>query len=703
MNFTDRLKKAYSALRGSELPLPRPGTSLVALNLSPGEIDTTPRNTKNKQLDAFAGWVYSAATTLAIDIRTNPWWIWREKGERREDWEIVPPKKLPKLFSRPNSGQTWGDLLELTDLHLELCGEAFWHLITDMPGGKVDGIQSIYPQWVDEPIIEGGRFVGWWVQIPGRPRDRISTEDILFFRYQHPKEPLMGASPVEAAALSHDIDLYGRGYGATLLKNNAVPLVVVTSEQEFTPEQADQLAERWKDRHRRRPGEPAVLGKGSHAEKLGFSLKEIGMEFIDKMSRDQIFAVYGVPAAKRGLVDDHSRANADAVEYTYQRNSLRPRLLMIDEVINTYLIPRVFGKREAEKLYYESEDPVQEDKEFLLKKVEMLVGGGMATVNWGINKLGEDKLDDGEVYLVPSGTERVPAGMLDKPPPERGTKDPLERTARPAHIMDLRAELAELRFFRSQEPLERSLKSKVRAQFSREQKAVVKAFEEDRLRHLGDGDSVTAAIREWVQKRDWLDDVLGDSAEEWRDILRGAIGQGIREGWLLFEAESDKAVDFSVFNQKAGEFAGRLSAEHVTNIQDTTRDKVRDLLAKSLEEGATTNKISSRLRDLYDGFKGHRAETIARTETASSINWGKDQAAQESQRRLGLSLMKDWVDTLDDRTRESHRGVDSVRVGQPFVLPVSGVHLMHPGDPNAPPSETVRCRCTTAYYEEEND
>ena len=56
----------------------------------------------------------------------------------------------------------------------------------------------------------------------------------------------------------------------------------------------------------------------------------------------------------------------------------------------------------------------------------------------------------------------------------------------------------------------------------------------------------------------------------------------------------------------------------------------------------------------------------------------------------GANIMKQWDSTLDSRTRPSHQKVDGeiVDVEEKFS---NG--LMYPGDPNAPASEVVNCRC----------
>ena len=58
-------------------------------------------------------------------------------------------------------------------------------------------------------------------------------------------------------------------------------------------------------------------------------------------------------------------------------------------------------------------------------------------------------------------------------------------------------------------------------------------------------------------------------------------------------------------------------------------------------------------------------------------------------------LTNEWHTAKDERVRSSHRSMHGQQRGfdQPFVSG-SGHTLRFPGDPDAPASETVQCRCS---------
>lgn len=703
MKITDRIRQALT--RAAPLPLPRQGNEGVFTLRFPSEqIDLHPIKTTEQELSAFAGWVYAATTTISTDVGATPWGMFRGSEEEPEK---VPAADVPMLFRRPNDFMTFRDVLELTTLHLDLTGEAFWNLITAGPESEeVIGWQIVYPHWIDEPIVKDGRLTGWRVSIPnasGASTTTIPTRDMIFFRYPHPAEPLCGASPVEAFALSHDLDMQARGYGAGLLKNNAIPPLVITSEQTLNPRDAGLIGERWKDRHLRRPGEPAVLGKGATVQLLGLTLEQIGLESIDKMTRQQVFGSYGVPESKKGLVEDVNRANAESNERTYQKNVIWPRLDRIDICINTFIMPRVRG---LEQTLFRHENPIQEDKDFLLEKAEKMVKAGLITINQARRMLGEEEAIDGDVFLIPVNVERVPAGQLATPPP------PTEgAVTRGSHIFEPSPlfELAELRFLSRQDPLERRLISQFRRLFSQQQKDVVKAYlaNADRLQGRkyfkrwsevdpDPADPGAKAMSLPMITKDELDDAVDESQEEWLAVLAGGYAIGHEAGWSLVAESLDVAIDFDIIRARAAERAQRQAASQIAEVLSTTKARVQRIVALGVENGSSPTVIAGQIRKEFDVFKGARAATIARTESAASINWAFNETIKETQIRKQVRLEKFWITILDGLQRRDHDVAHRQRqpVDQPFR--VGNRAMQHPLDPAGGAAQVINCRCTMA-------
>lgn len=91
----------------------------------------------------------------------------------------------------------------------------------------------------------------------------------------------------------------------------------------------------------------------------------------------------------------------------------------------------------------------------------------------------------------------------------------------------------------------------------------------------------------------------------------------------------------------------------------------------------------------------YRSEVIARTEGLRAVSVARDEALTQAMDQTGIEperVVQEWVATRDSRTRDTHAsmGGQQRRRGEPFESP-SGATLRYPGDPSAPPSETINC------------
>jgi hypothetical protein len=86
---------------------------------------------------------------------------------------------------------------------------------------------------------------------------------------------------------------------------------------------------------------------------------------------------------------------------------------------------------------------------------------------------------------------------------------------------------------------------------------------------------------------------------------------------------------------------------------------------------------------------------VARTEVVSAANAG----AVHRMSMLGKDalLFKQWVATLDARTRPSHAAADGQVQERNGRFRVGAAYLEYPGDPLGPPGEVINCRCTIIF------
>lgn len=124
---------------------------------------------------------------------------------------------------------------------------------------------------------------------------------------------------------------------------------------------------------------------------------------------------------------------------------------------------------------------------------------------------------------------------------------------------------------------------------------------------------------------------------------------------------------------------------------------VSETLATSVSEGWTVHKtkreLSRRLitkRGKGEDLSPYRNRVRNMARTAATLNFNADELAALVEQGY---QEKEWVTQHDSRVRSSHVAADGqvVPVLSPFV--VGGYPMQVPGDPVAPLSETINCRC----------
>lgn len=120
---------------------------------------------------------------------------------------------------------------------------------------------------------------------------------------------------------------------------------------------------------------------------------------------------------------------------------------------------------------------------------------------------------------------------------------------------------------------------------------------------------------------------------------------------------------------------------------------VASALTQGVLQGDSVPHLARRLRQVTE--MDYRASIRnARTAITSAQNAGRLESFNQAVEK-GVIMKKQWLSTLDDRTRHSHALLDGEKVDldEPFIT-VGGNKLMYPADPNGEPEDVYNCRCT---------
>ncbi len=162
---------------------------------------------------------------------------------------------------------------------------------------------------------------------------------------------------------------------------------------------------------------------------------------------------------------------------------------------------------------------------------------------------------------------------------------------------------------------------------------------------------------------------------------------------LLFTAYDERVFDEWVKSKKS-----RISKPKVNTVKDIRWNKqlVASSIAKGVAIGMTVDEMSKSVTEVAD--KNKNASLIAAaTFILAAATSGKTDAHEYAQ-EIGIDMEKEWVSTLDEKTREAHRDLDGQRVDLDEPFKIDGVEIMEPRDENAPAYLIYNCRCELAYH-----
>lgn len=123
------------------------------------------------------------------------------------------------------------------------------------------------------------------------------------------------------------------------------------------------------------------------------------------------------------------------------------------------------------------------------------------------------------------------------------------------------------------------------------------------------------------------------------------------------------------------------------------KQQITASVTSSILQGKSIPKIANDLQSRMQDMNRTSAIRTARTAVTAAQNAGRLDTYRAAQ-DMGIKLKKQWLATLDGRTRHAHAMLDgqTVDIDKPFK--VDGYELMYPGDTSAPGYLVYNCRCT---------
>jgi hypothetical protein len=337
-------------------------------------------------------WIRAVHGRISSSIGETQWLLRRAD---QVDAPAITDNLLLRVLQSPNPLMSGAEFMKITQLCLDLVGDAFWLKARNGLRAPVQ-LLPIPPHWVIElPTPATGSFrvtFGSW-------HDTIPDSEIVWFHDPAPANPYRrGSGIVRAQADEIETAEYASKHAKQLFFNRATPEYVVMDEG--AGEEETQMHERaWMQRLQGywRWQKPYFTNRKLEIwQPQQMNLDNLTMVPLMKHERDVILQTTGVPPEQLGIVENSNRATIEGSNYVYESRVVRPRRVFLRDAINLRLAPEY-----DERLRLDFVDTVPEDKEHRLSTAAK-APHAVTVDEWrgwmGLPKLGGEL---GKAHLMP--------------------------------------------------------------------------------------------------------------------------------------------------------------------------------------------------------------------------------------------------------------------------------------------------------------
>ena len=586
-------------------------------------------------------WVHTVAHRIAHDVAAVPIELYRGKrdGARkglatrikgasgavrrsllsdaaaRGDLELVDSHPFLDTMARMNPALGSMASRSVTQLYLDLVGECFWVKERNLRDEPVE-YWPVPPHWMlDIPTAQTPLFRASY---QGWQRS-LKERDVLWIRDVDPENPYgRGSGLGTALGDEMDIDEASTKHLKNWFFNNAIPPVIVNLKG-LGDEETLRFKERLVQEHRGVDRAHQAFVSNSEemsVEMLGQTFKDQEISLLRQASRDIVVQVFNVPPEIVGIVENSNRATIDAADFLYSRGVISPRLDFLCSSL------QLEADEYDDGLVVGYVSPVPDDREF--KRVVMVALPSNFTVDEHRALVGAPALPNGagDALFEPAMPSAFGAPSLPTSP------IPAKRLTAgdPPWALDIATK------------------------------------REESTPNFGQLDNILEALR--------ADRMTSEVMPVWNQAL-GRWGSKV-----LTDLAGNQLV-FDLKNPLVANHLESFSSNKITGqIDETTRQTLRETLASGMQAGEGINKLQIRVADAFEQADKVRARLIARTEVCNSANFANVTAFKIS----GVVARKEWLTTRDGRARDTHAALDGAKipVDADFVT-IDGDSGQHPG------------------------
>ncbi len=667
-------------------------------------------------------WVRKAINVIANSIAPLPLKI------LRKDTELTTHPFLD-LLNYVNPIMSPADLWGQWVVDMMLGGEEGWEF-TKTGAGKFGEIFPRQPHTISI-VPERGRER--YYQVSGYRIDDGSGQNVyelppsefLLFKFYNPRNPWRGLAPISAIRMAIAIDQFAQAWSRLFFSKGARPDYAVITPEGVTESEREELekklatkfggAENW--------FKPVVLEQGvTDIKPLDFKPRDLEWVAQRELSRDEIGAIFGVPDEIMGYGRD-TYENFETAHWVLWSLTILPLCGMRDVTLTRWAQGNGL-LAEGETVATDISQVVALKKNLkdligIVKEIWMMGGTfneASAAVGLGIT------IEGGDVAYLPSGIQLAETVINPPPPPPQ---------LAPAPVAEDNIDVPEPEDEEADAPTpeeqaeEKPKRSRKGIPYGSPAHGIAFAKHEEKLteheRRLGR--VVARLLRE--QQTEVLEDLKQSKTFGEIPVIGGVWGKSPQsvannpfdmDKWMqtfretvrpilldvIVDAGTAALIDvagdvaFDVDNPTVTEFLALRNQRFAQRVNETTWNQLKASLTEALNNGESLLQMQERVDNVMGDRIRSSKETIARTEVNGALNGG----TIEGWRQSDVVEEKEWLSTLDDRTRGNdprdtfdHVAAHGERVGLEEFFVQTGEPLEFPGADGSA-ANVINCRCS---------
>jgi HK97 family phage portal protein len=351
--------------------------------------------------------------------------------------EVDRRHAMARLMRRPTfdarvgrSSYSWIPLIQATLISFVADGNAYWR---KRRSGTRTPVQLWYmPHDRVTPVHrDGSDFLVDYYEIRGGAQvDRVSPADMVHFRDGiDPGNPLLGISKLRTLLREIYTDEQAARWTASLLRNQAVPGVVLSPEPGALNVMSEDEAKLVKARldgdfTEDNRGSSIVLGASAKLQQYGYSPDQMKLGDIRDIPEERVSAVLGVPAGVvgfgAGLQTTKTNATMGELVDLGWQNGVLPRTRLLASELTEQLLPDFDDDPDLEFVFDTARVPIMADyQDKIAEKHERLMRSTIETRAEARRAVGLKTGSDDDVFTLSAGATVIqPDGKPQFTPPK---------------------------------------------------------------------------------------------------------------------------------------------------------------------------------------------------------------------------------------------------------------------------------------------